>query len=421
LIGTTIAHYRVEEKIGEGRMGEVYRAHDTKLKRDVALKILPQVFAQDAQRMARFEREAQVLASLNHANIAQIHGLEETDGTKALVLELVEGETLQEQIGRGPIPVDEALKIALQIAEGLEAAHEKGIIHRDLKPANIKITPEGEVKILDFGLAKALEEETSVSDTSHSPTLTQAATQAGVILGTASYMSPEQARGKAVDKRADIWAFGVVLIEMATGERVFGGEDVSEVMASVIKDEPDWKQLSAMHPGIQRLLKRCLQKEPKSRLRDIGDARIEIEEALEWSSGSKAAFPVAQRMRWRLSLVWGMLGLVVGAVGAMVWMATYRTLSPLPPLTRTVIEFPDSAPLDLKRNPVAISPDGKRLVLSAWSTLPRLVTAQSFTFGPWISLNPYRFRVRKVRTARSFPPMANRSASSTGTSRNSRM
>ncbi len=365
MIGRTIAHYRVEEKIGEGGMGEVYRAHDTKLNRDVALKILPQVFAQDAQRMARFEREAKVLASLNHSHIAQIHGLEETDGTKALVLELVEGETLAEQIARGPIPVDEALKIALQIAEGLEAAHEKGIIHRDLKPANIKITPEGEVKILDFGLAKALEEETPVSDPSHSPTLTQAATQAGVILGTAAYMSPEQARGKPVDKRADIWALGVVLFEMLTGEKVFGGEDVSEVMASVIQDEPDWKQLPAMHPGIERLLKRCLQKQPKSRLRDIGDARIEIEEAFEWPPGSKAEFPVAQRMSWRLSLVWAILGLVVGAAGTMVWMATYPALSPLPPLTRTIIGFPDRAPMDLKRNPLAISPDGSRLVYVA--------------------------------------------------------
>jgi serine/threonine-protein kinase len=192
LVGQTISHYKITEKIGEGGMGVVYRAHDTKLNRDVALKILPQIFAQDSQRMARFEREAQVLASLNHSHIAQIHGLEETDGTKALVLELVEGETLQELIARGPIPVEEALKIAIQIAEGLEAAHGKGIIHRDLKPANIKITPEGEVKILDFGLAKALEGETPVSDLSHSPTITHAATEAGVILGTASYIVSRQ-------------------------------------------------------------------------------------------------------------------------------------------------------------------------------------------------------------------------------------
>jgi serine/threonine-protein kinase len=195
LEGQTISYYRVLEKLGEGGMGEVYRAHDTKLNRNVAFKILPQVFAQDSQRMARFEREAQVLASLNHAKIAQIHGLEETDGTKALVLELVEGETLQEQIARGPIPVDKSLKISLQIPEGLEAAHEKGIIHRDLKPANIKITSEGQVKILDFGLAKAIEGETPISDLSHSRTITHSATQAGVILGTAAYMSREQARG----------------------------------------------------------------------------------------------------------------------------------------------------------------------------------------------------------------------------------
>ena len=282
MIGTSVAHYNITEKIGEGGMGEVYRAHDTKLNRDVALKILPQIFALDSQRMARFEREAQVLASLNHSHIAQIHGLEETDGRKALVLELVEGETLQQQIARGPIPVDEALKIALQICEGLEAAHEKGIIHRDLKPANIKITPEGEVKILDFGLAKALDGETPVSDLSHSPTITHAATQAGVILGTAAYMSPEQARGKPVDKRTDIWAFGCVLYEMLTAKKAFGGdgsdETVSDVLASVLAREPDWEALPENIGPVKILLDRCMSKDTLRRLQAIGEARFAIGE-----------------------------------------------------------------------------------------------------------------------------------------------
>jgi serine/threonine-protein kinase len=273
LIGQTVSHYHILEKLGEGGMGEVYRAHDTRLNRDVALKILPQVFARDSQRMARFEREAQVLASLNHAHIAQIHGLEETGGTKALVLELVQGESLADRIARGPIPVDEALKIALQICEGLEAAHEKGIIHRDLKPANIKITPEGEVKILDFGLAKAMEGEAPISDLSHSPTITHAATEVGVILGTASYMSPEQARGKPVDKRTDVWAFGCVLYEMLSGRRAFEGDCITDLLASITREEPNWSLLpNEIPPSANRLLRRCLTKDVHYRLRDIGDA-----------------------------------------------------------------------------------------------------------------------------------------------------
>ena len=228
VIGQTIAHYTITEKIGQGGMGEVYRATDTKLKRDVALKVLPESFTQDPQRMARFTREAQVLASLNHPNIGAIYGLEEEDGVRALVLELIEGEDLSESIARGPIPLEKSLNIALQIAKALEAAHEQGIIHRDLKPANVKITPEGQVKVLDFGLAKAMEKDSTRSpEMTHSPTLTMQATQAGIILGTAAYMSPEQAQGKAVDRRADIWSFGVVLFEMLTGKRAFEADNVS--------------------------------------------------------------------------------------------------------------------------------------------------------------------------------------------------
>ena len=259
-IGSRIAHYDVTALIGEGGMGQVYQATDTKLNRQVALKILPEAFAADPDRLARFQREAQVLASLNHPNIAQIYGIEKQDGTRALVLELVEGPTLAERIAQGPIPVDEALPIAKQIAEALEAAHEAGVIHRDLKPANVKVKDDGTVKVLDFGLAKALQGEAS-GDPSESPTLTAAATQMGVILGTAAYMSPEQATGKPLDKRTDVWAFGVVVYEILTGRPAFAGDNISEVLANVIKSEPDWDALSAgVPPLVESFLRRCVSK-----------------------------------------------------------------------------------------------------------------------------------------------------------------
>ena len=245
-IGSRIAHYDVTALIGEGGMGQVYQATDTKLNRQVALKILPEAFATDPDRLARFQREAQVLASLNHPGIAAIYGIEEQEGTRALVLELVEGPTLADRISKGPIPIDEALPIAKQIAEALEAAHEAGVIHRDLKPANIKVREDGTVKVLDFGLAKALDPDPT-GDPSQSPTLTAAATQMGVILGTAAYMAPEQARGKPVDKRADIWAFGCVLYEMLSGRRAFQGEDVSTTLADVIRAELAWEVLPDGH------------------------------------------------------------------------------------------------------------------------------------------------------------------------------
>ena len=253
-VGSRIAHYDVTALIGEGGMGQVYQATDTKLNRQVALKILPEAFAADPDRLARFQREAQVLASLNHPGIAAIYGLEEADDTRALVLELVEGPTLADRISQGPIPVDEALPIAKQIAEALEAAHEAGVIHRDLKPANIKVREDGTVKVLDFGLAKALD-TTPEGDPSLSPTLTAAATQMGVIMGTAAYMSPEQASGETTDKRSDIWSFGVVLFEMLTGQRLFTGKTVSHVLASVLKTDPDWKALPTTMPlPLTRLL-----------------------------------------------------------------------------------------------------------------------------------------------------------------------
>jgi serine/threonine-protein kinase len=264
-------------------MGEVYRARDPKLNRDVAIKVLPEGFTQDAERLARFQREAQVLASLNHPNIAAIYGIQESSGELALVMELVEGPTLADRIATGPIPLEDALPIAKQIAEGLEAAHERGIIHRDLKPANVKVTPDDMVKVLDFGLAKVFEGDSQATDLSHSPTLIKG-TQAGMILGTAAYMSPEQAKGKAVDRRADIWALGCVLFEMLSGQQTFSGETLTDTLAAVVRAEPDWGALPTATPSaIRRLLRRCLTKDPRQRLRDIGEARIAIERISELS------------------------------------------------------------------------------------------------------------------------------------------
>lgn len=278
---SSIAHYRVTSKLGVGGMGEVWRATDTRLNRDVAIKILLGAFAQNAEHMARFEREAQVLASLTHPNIAVIYGVEQASGPRALVMELVEGPTLADHIAQGPLPLRDALGIAKQITYGLEYAHDKGIIHRDLKPANVKITPEGTVKLLDFGLAKAAEGPTVTGHPSSSPTLTMQSTREGVILGTAAYMSPEQARGRPVDRRADIWAFGCVLYEMLTGRRAFGGESVTDTLAEIIKVDPDWRRIPVNTPkAIRILIQRCVNKEPKQRLQAIGEARITIEEVL---------------------------------------------------------------------------------------------------------------------------------------------
>ena len=295
--GVRVGPYEVTAKIGEGGMGEVYRARDTKLSRDVALKILPEAFATDSERLARFKREAQVLASLNHPNIATIYGFEDGGAVHALVMELVEGPTLADRIGRGPLTLDEALPIARQLAEGLEAAHEQGIIHRDLKPANVKVRVDGPVKILDFGLAKALAPEGTSSshvDITNSPTLTSpAATAMGVILGTAAYMSPEQAKGRPVDRRADIWAFGSVLFEMLAGRRAFDGEDASEVLAAVIKAEPSWEAIPEnVPPALRRLVRRCLEKDPRRRLRDIAEGMLQLDEALAIPA---APVPVARR------------------------------------------------------------------------------------------------------------------------------
>jgi serine/threonine protein kinase len=300
-VGTQLGSHEITALLGKGGMGEVYRARDLKLKREVAIKILPDEFSRDADRVVRFQREAEVLASLNHPNIAAIHDLEETKGIRYLVLELVEGETLAERIARGPIPADEALSIAIQICEALDAAHEKGIIHRDLKPANIKVTPDGHVKVLDFGLAKALERSPASATLSNSPTMLSG-TMAGTVIGTAAYMSPEQARGRAADARSDVFAFGCVLYEMLTGKKAFEGEDVSDLLASVMKVDVDFDRLpSNRDPRLNELLRRCLAKNRKDRWHAIGDVRFEIESILRGSPGIASDTPQKSGGLWMVA------------------------------------------------------------------------------------------------------------------------
>ena len=360
--GATLGPYTVVAKIGEGGMGEVYQARDTKLDRDVALKVLPEAFTSDPDRLARFEREAKVLASLNHPNIGSIYGLEEAEGGKfrALVLELIEGPTLADLIAQGPIPVDEALRIAKQIAEALEAAHEAGVIHRDFKPANIKVREDGTVKVLDFGLAKALEptSASAAADPSQSPTLTAAATQMGVILGTAAYMSPEQARGKPVDKRTDIWAFGAVLFEMLTGTKPFPGDDVSQTLARVIDRDPDWDALPSTLPSaLTTYLHRCLQKDLRQRVRDIGDVRLAMEGAFEAQTPvPNEPGPISRRERH----VWGIaVALLIAALAVMVFRAIGDEKRP--EVVRLSI-IPAKETFD---GGFALSPDGRRLAYGA--------------------------------------------------------
>jgi serine/threonine-protein kinase len=360
--GSRIGPYEVAAQIGAGGMGEVYRATDTKLKRQVAIKVLPDALAADPDRLARFQREAEVLASLNHQNIAQLHGLEETDGIKALVMELVEGPTLADRIESGALPVDEAVAIAKQIAAALEAAHEQGITHRDLKPANVKVRPDGTVKVLDFGLAKLAEPAPGSHITATlSPTLSLNATMAGVILGTAAYMAPEQARGKAVDKRADIWAFGAVLFEMLTGSQPFPGEDVSHVLARVIDREPDWSLLPrALPPSLRTCLQRCLVKDPRQRMRDIGDVRLALDGAFDTDVSAIAdrgsTGPSPMPLWRRLLPILGVSVLLSGLVGASVWFL----MRPEPrALTRFVVTTPSNGPLTVTtRVALAIAPDG---------------------------------------------------------------
>jgi serine/threonine-protein kinase len=323
--GQTLAHYRLVEQLGEGGMGVVWKALDTKLDREVAVKILPDIFADDPERLARFDREAKLLAQLNHRNIAAIYGFEEANGYRFLVMELVEGEDLAQRLARGALTVEEALDVAHQLARALEAAHEKGVLHRDLKPANVQVTDEGRVKVLDFGLAKAFEAEPTRTDQGMSPTLTSAGTKAGMILGTAAYMSPEQARGKVLDKRTDIWSFGCVLYECLTGRSAFRGETVSDTMAGILKSDPEWSALpERTPPRVRELLQRCLEKEARNRLRDVGDARLELQRSLagresltDTSAMPVAAVAEAQRgfAPWTLALV----ALVSAVAGIGLW------------------------------------------------------------------------------------------------------
>jgi Tol biopolymer transport system component len=367
--GTRLGSYEITGPLGVGGMGEVYRATDTKLGRDVAIKTLPMAFAKDTDRLARFEREAKLLAALNHAHIAAIYGLDEHEGTQYLAMELVEGETLEEQLKKGPLPVEDALRLALQIAEALEAAHEKGVVHRDLKPANVMVTAGGQVKVLDFGLAKAFSGDPNQTALAHSPALSLAMTQQGLILGTAGYMSPEQASGQATDQRADIWAFGVVLYEMLTGLPLFSGESVPHILAAVLQTEPDWKRLPKnLHPRLRQLLERCLEKKVRNRYHSIADVRVDIEKVLSdpqgvapradvpaggpvRSSTSRIAVPVAAAL---------VLGLLVA--GLSVWTVMRPSVPSLARFDMT----PDGGLLVTQYSPSAVvSPDGRSIAYLA--------------------------------------------------------
>ena len=351
-------HFEVTGPLGAGGMGEVYRARDTRLNRDVALKILPDAFAADPDRLARFQREAELLASLNDPNIAQIHGIEEDGGTRALVLELVDGATLEERIARGPIPLDEALGIAAQIADALEAAHGAGVIHRDLKPANVKVRGDGTVKVLDFGLAKVLEAGPASGPPHDSPTMATAATQLGVIVGTAAYMSPEQARGRPVDRRADVWAFGAVVYEMLTGRRAFEGDDVTGILAEVIKTEPAWASLSDDVPrAVSGVLRRCLAKDPGERLRDIGDVRLGLLGAFDDPDRPAAAPPPTAGPGWRRRAAELAGAALLAAVAAGLGVRSLPAPEPPPPapVRFTIPASPNVGPI------VELSPDGRYL------------------------------------------------------------
>ena len=373
--GSRLGPYQIVSQLGAGGMGVVYRAKDTRLGREVALKFLPRDFAEDPERHARFEREAKLLASLNHPHIAVLYGLDHLDGQHALAMELVEGEGLDERIGRGPIPAGDAIAIALQVADALEAAHEKGIVHRDLKPANVRVRPDGTVKVLDFGLAKTWEEHPSSSDLAYSPTITAHHTRAGVILGTAAYMSPEQARGKSVDKRADIWAFGCLVYEMLTGAKTFGGDTVTDVIAAVVTKEPDWAALPPEVPThVRRALHRCVEKDPKRRFRDIGDARFELEEGVRPGGDAPApALPAAgSRPAARPVVPWVVAALALAlAVG---FAAAYlRSASAHPRPIRAYLLPPDKNffTFDGVTGGAVLSPDGTRVVFAATDSTGR--------------------------------------------------
>ncbi len=388
--GSQLGTFRIVEPLGAGGMGEVYRATDTKLDREVAIKVLPDSMAHDPERVARFEREAKVLARLNHPMIAAIHGFDEANGKRFLVLELVEGPTLADRLENGLLPVEECLDIARQISEALEVAHDKGIIHRDLKPANVKVTAEGQVKVLDFGLAKALAEEETSLDPTSSPTITKDFTAPGVILGTAAYMSPEQARGRPVDKRSDIWSFGCVLYECLTGDSMFRGETVTDSIGAILHKQPDWSLLPAeTPPTVQLLLRRCLAKDRKRRLRDIGDVKIELEAAIADPTSSALGLASAALATNGSTLLWSGRGIttvicvalvaVLVTIGA-TW-SVWPTRSPVPPpvealppapVERFMITLPqrESTTSFVRYDTFDVTDDGKLLTYRA-SKQPR--------------------------------------------------
>jgi hypothetical protein len=372
--------------LGAGGMGEVFRARDKRLGREVAIKTLPQAFAQNPERLARFNREAQVLATLNHANIAAIYGIEESASGPALVLELVEGEDLATRLKRGPLPAREAVALARQITLGLEEAHEKGIVHRDLKPANLKITPDGSVKILDFGLARIYETNAGPSESAvpEATTLDSPLTDEGIVHGTPAYMSPEQARGLALDKRSDIWAFGCVLFEMLTGRRAFGGKTFSDTLVTILERDPDWTPIpAATPPGVLRLLHRCLEKDPRRRLRDIGDARLELDESVANTENSRATAPSPAA---RGPLRWGVVTAAFIAGGVLAWLgpASGRGVAP-PSLSRLTITIPADQTLEIGAGarPLAIAPDGKHVAYAAFKNgITRLYLRALDAFEP---------------------------------------
>jgi serine/threonine protein kinase len=404
--GTQVGAFQIDAQIGEGGMGRVYRARDSTLNRDVALKVLPDEFAADPDRLARFRREAQILAALNHPNIAAIYGFVESGTTHALAMELVEGEDLSKLIARGTVPLGDALPIAKQIADALETAHEQGIVHRDLKPANIKIRADGSVKVLDFGLAKALDPgAASTADLANSPTITAHATRAGLILGTAAYMAPEQARGKAVDKRADIWAFGCVLFEMLAGRRAFDGDDVSTTLAVVLTANPPWSALPATTPpNIQRLLHRCLERDPRRRMRDVGDARFEIEDALAGAAEMPSTSPRTRGRRWREALPWSIVAVMgIAALGATLYMTSRsrpavdrsvtKVLLDVQPAERLTGSMLSTRP---SRTAIAFSPDGRTIVFSGIRG-----KSHSCSNAPWTTTKPRRSPALNVPSGRS--------------------
>ena len=369
MIGSKLAHYEITAHLGSGGMGDVYQATDTKLNRSVAIKILPAVFASDAERLLRFGREAQMLAALNHPNIAQIYGIEESGDTRCIVMELVQGETLQERIKRGPLPLDEALTITKEIAIALEAAHDKGVIHRDLKPGNVMLAGDGKIKVLDFGLAKAYDANASNPNLSNSPTMvSMAATNMGVILGTAAYMSPEQAKGRAVDRRTDIFALGCILYEMLTGKRAFDGDDVTDILGAVLRIEPDWSQLPAGTPSdVRDLLRLYLEKNPKNRRSDATDVRLDIERVLKAPAASteKLTEVIVRTPRWKQAVL-VVAALLIGGVisGAAIWKL--RPAPPLSAITRFVLTLPEGQQFtNPGRMVIAISPDGSQMVYVA--------------------------------------------------------